>query len=1285
MPDYTISEAKEKLARAYAAYADGKTPLGVDNLTEAEKIWFLFFLYDDPEVGQGIRPFKSIRESDSFLGRGGGDYKTGVKVLSNFLTHNGYGKFRLGSSSSDIKKLFGDEKDKGGTEYIWAKINKDVGTTWGVLLEKQKIFLILGFYLLKLHYGLDRLPEIYTKRFDEGEELGILVFGSATGAYSTFVRDINAAFFGLSDQFIEKRLKEDPALNRSVLDWALGSSKTDPKAIYNDFKETLKNVNVFKVDFDDKIKEAADLLLSVTGKASGSTTPESAAINALKTSQEKSEGAVAKLTTEEVDKELKADGGLGDTLEQCILLTKLADFAEHRKGIRFLILPSMSESVETPYGGRVIPVKCENIGSFVNLCSSPYSIYDYSKELTTAIHGKIEYDFEIVKIHEDSSGTIEEYPLLFGGQTDKTKAIPKIVELNIVDSSAINRDSSGPITIAEQKRLVGVIGLGTDEEIMTSTALTDLTIKYKGENFATARTNVDVDLKIDIPHLLIFQAVFEASRGEGDKYRYSVLDLITYLNNSQMSNGNKKNGSKYYSPVYKTRYNRLAMKIIPRWISKSVLDKELYKNIKKYVKDSSLYLDLALVDYTINKDEVLNKASITINYKGYIRSHLNDAMTDCLNTSEGMSELEQQEKDFIEELDKLSCVKEVRQKITERNKLSMEETQKANRTTSRVNSRKRIFEGLIERNKLFFFKYNVSNILSDNVDRESKKIINPTQVHRNITLKENLKENIMAFEDLESEITVDTVAMSNSNEKLSFFYLGDLIDVLMNVMYKEYTPNGTRGIELPAEGFVNFPLKVILPTFNAVTLDVDKGTFTKEKEISLADVPIASSYFSKWFQKEVIDMDVVHYPLGTMMNKIINTLLNNVLNDNCYLDGNPERKYFSVKSDFGKFAKAPSGKGRQKHSNTTVFDNLIKKGSKVKKAPKTKVNTRDDNTASAHLATATAPFFRKDFDLKRTDHCNYLIVYEQISAFSDYSKINLSKLNYQNEFQKYAIPEFKIRNIKKEKITKGGKEFIINTPGSLTQKISFKKTDIPYQRETRYFADNLNSLSQLASVHNVTITTKPLLTMFPGMLIWVDAGLMDPPQTVNSIAWLLGMGGFHVTTEVTHKAKITVSKLNRVGFTTVIEGVYVNNGADSHDNGGCGDGTNTAEGAAEKEVPEKTETTSSSFGGGVSTQSNPGADNSDATEAEPPQTTVVTIPSAVGQADAIDLYDATVHDDPVGKNVFASGALYYVIKEKIKDETQKGTGVKLKIAILGDREYWTTNFLTNRGKTVTFI
>jgi len=333
----------------------------------------------------------------------------------------------------------------------------------------------------------------------------------------------------------------------------------------------------------------------------------------------------------------------------------------------------------------------------------------------------------------------------------------------------------------------------------------------------------------------------------------------------------------------------------------------------------------------------------------------------------------------------------------------------------------------------------------------------------------------------------------------------------------EYDYKEIRLWDHPVGVHKKFPTKIILPTFKAITA----GT-TYPIEINMADIPIASSFFGNWFQKEVIDRDLRHYPLGTMINKLIGSLVNNVLNDDCFLDGSPDRKYFAVKSDFGTFY--------EKDGYMTPFDWLYNDPA-----------YRDVQTASLLLAKEWAPFFNKNLEIPRVDHCNYLIVYEQINAFADYSKIDLSKGsdNSIQDFRNLAIPEFKLKGQYTE--TKGNK--LISKTTALTQKIAFKKTDIPYQRESRYFADNLNSLSQLASVHNVTITTKPLLTMFPGMIVWVDAGLLDPPNTVKSIAWLLGMGGFHVTTEVTHKADVKLNTLNRSTFTTVIEGIYVHSGA----------------------------------------------------------------------------------------------------------------------------------------------
>ena len=1220
-----------------------------------------------------------------------------VESLKNFLVFlKTTGGFNFGTSKKDFKSYFSS-----AVPGLWLTLNPNPGATWAALSDSKKAGVLLAYYLqqfitlqmpgFKDSYKKDlKAGEGYFKIKDyEGSFVGSIVdpseadFSTGVGVSSgvgivvaagvagvavaeefglkpqigefweipwIFRRAINSLIFGISSQEIFQQKNKGVAAGTAI---SIARGKL---------------VELFDV-YDSESNLGADITaLGMTGDID-----KQKLIDSILEDKSNAGKRLSRLSVEATN-ELLASGssGLGNSIEQCVLSTVLTRIAGIRKNLRNLMLSKGSR----PYGGRVIPVKTEKPESFMNLCSSPYSFYDYSRELTTNIHSKITYDFFINRIEEDAiTGEIRELPLIFGGWKDKSGRIPRIKELFLVRNGAYANTIDGKrfpegekskwMTKKESRGLTNAIGLGSDSSIMKRIKFKNISIKYKGENFATAKTNVDVDLQVDIPHLLLLQAKFQASSDKAgtENYEYGLLDLITYLNNSTIQDPNSNGGSKYYNPVYQARYNRIAMKIIPKASPNNALNK--YPNIKKYVEKSSLYLDLALVDYTISKDEVLNKASLKINYKGYIRTRLNDAVTDCLTGADSVESLINKEKEFIKKIDRMCEIKDIRDAITEKN--NQYEDQEEVREKSRRDQRNAIFTGLIKRNQMWFFEYDVGEILEGNVDSESKKITN-IEVVKNYLLagpQQLFREKAnKTFNDMEGILQDEELVAENMKEKLSYFFFGDLLDVLMDCFY------GAAEVEKDNTGFYvrdkewqqyneNFPVKVLLPTF------IYNEPKRPPKEINLADIPIASSFFANWFEKEVIDRDLRHYPLGTMINKLVGSLLNNVMNDNCFLVGSPERKYFSVKSDFGVFSNKDAGE--------TPFNGLF-----------SNPMHRHKDTASVLLLKEYAPFFVKNPNGLRQDHCNYLVVYEQINAFSDYSKIDLTK-NSKNiipAFRDLAIPEFKLKGQYTRR--KGNK--LISKTTALTQKISFKKTDIPYQRESRYFADNLNTLSQLASVHNVTITTKPLLTMFPGMIVWVDAGLLDPPNTVKSIAWLLGMGGFHVTTEVTHKADIKLNTLNRSTFTTVIEGIYVHSGAPKVEDK-CVEKTPKAEEAADAQ--ETTDQTAAVPGTikavAEPKKENPSVNDPDATEAEPPQTTVVTIPSAVGQADAIDLYDATVHDDPVGKNVFASGALYYVIKEKIKDETQKGTGVKLKIAILGDREYWTTNFLTNRGKTVTFI
>ena len=56
----------------------------------------------------------------------------------------------------------------------------------------------------------------------------------------------------------------------------------------------------------------------------------------------------------------------------------------------------------------------------------------------------------------------------------------------------------------------------------------------------------------------------------------------------------------------------------------------------------------------------------------------------------------------------------------------------------------------------------------------------------------------------------------------------------------------------------------------------------------------------------------------------------------------------------------------------------------------------------------------------------------------------------------------------------------------------------------------------------------PYFHFFPGNVIWIDAGLHDAPWTPGSIANILGMGGFHVITQVNHKGTLVAGKINKL-------------------------------------------------------------------------------------------------------------------------------------------------------------
>ena len=121
--------------------------------------------------------------------------------------------------------------------------------------------------------------------------------------------------------------------------------------------------------------------------------------------------------------------------------------------------------------------------------------------------------------------------------------------------------------------------------------------------------------------------------------------------------------------------------------------------------------------------------------------------------------------------------------------------------------------------------------------------------------------------------------------------------------------------------------------------------------------------------------------------------------------------------------------------------------------------------------------------------------------------------------------------------SKNAKQKINNFVGGLSagcvKGISFSRVDQPHVREARTSKAKTFGRAQLRELYNVKIKLYGNTLVKPGQLIYVEATPMmfGFPNEKNSVANLLGMGGYYLVTEVSNELSIE-------GWTTTVTGLH---------------------------------------------------------------------------------------------------------------------------------------------------
>ena len=119
--------------------------------------------------------------------------------------------------------------------------------------------------------------------------------------------------------------------------------------------------------------------------------------------------------------------------------------------------------------------------------------------------------------------------------------------------------------------------------------------------------------------------------------------------------------------------------------------------------------------------------------------------------------------------------------------------------------------------------------------------------------------------------------LGSGGYRLHYFYLGDLIDAIMKVVYERPETTGDGGNRQKLTNSTKRKkmeehIKLICGSFTYI------DTITnKKKVIDLADVPVSLNMFNAWFIDNVISKNLNHYPLRAFLRDLCSKLLNNVI------------------------------------------------------------------------------------------------------------------------------------------------------------------------------------------------------------------------------------------------------------------------------------------------------------------------------------------------------------------------------------------------------------------------
>ena len=345
----------------------------------------------------------------------------------------------------------------------------------------------------------------------------------------------------------------------------------------------------------------------------------------------------------------------------------------------------------------------------------------------------------------------------------------------------------------------------------------------------------------------------------------------------------------------------------------------------------------------------------------------------------------------------------------------------------------------------------------------------------------------------EKQKLISTITKDAQTEQIVFFFLADLIDVILKGIddkimsydsiiaqakqeVKDVTPEQIN-IEKDKIKRLHENYKKLRVLLGPVEI-VNPQDTSKSIHVNFGDVPISLRYFLDWLGEKTLKKDEISYPLPKFLNDLMNSLVRDFLNNDTCFGYSIKQKTRVNQASVAAFC----DNGYDGQDLDPITSKIGKHRNQVGK--KTLSRLYVDALSRSEFPILNISGIRDDPRPSKgqSDEYNYLIYYAARTQ-----PVERMNGNYH------------------EDVSQGILHYMIGKDRGIIKKINLQKTDSPGLKEVRFEQEGFEGLNQLREVYDITIDTYANVSAFPGVYIFVD-----PRGFVPNMSYEVKEEGFNV-------------------------------------------------------------------------------------------------------------------------------------------------------------------------------